>query len=174
MIARASSFSPRQAAGLLLPFFTIIAAMLMMPLPMGLPLFGQSFMPNLPLLTIFLWTLYRPDLLPPFVVLALGVLADLLMRGPLGVSCLVFLAGYGITISQRVYWAGLKGLGLINGFLFVAFTAELLSWGANSFAHGHLLSPLPAIVEGAASIVFLPLARAVFGPFERLAGPGGV
>jgi rod shape-determining protein MreD len=172
MIARARTFNPWHAASLLVPLASILAAILMMPLPIGLKFWGQILMPSLPVIAIFLWTLYRPDLLPPVAVLLLGFFSDLLIHGPVGVSSLVYLAVYSITLNQRVYWTTLRGTGLIGGFFFVLLIAELLQWGATSFAFGRLLNPVPAVIELAVSMLVLPIARAVFRPLERLVGPG--
>lgn len=172
MIARTPTFNPWQAAGLIVPLVSILVAILMMPLPVGPKLWGLVFMPSLPIIAIFLWTLYRPDLLPPVAVLILGFLADLVIHGPIGVSSLVYLSAYVITLNQRVYWTTLKGTGLIGGFFFVLLVAETLAWGASSFGFGRLLNPTPALVEGAMSMLVLPAARAVFRPLERLVGPG--
>lgn len=171
MIARAS-FNPWHAASLIVPLASILAAILMMPLPIAPKFWGFVFMPSLPIVAIFLWTLYRPDLLPPVAVFILGFLADLIVHGQVGVSSLVYLAAYTITLNQRVYWTTLKGTGLIGGFFFVLLVAETLAWGATSFGFGRLLNPTPALVEGAVSMLVLPLARAVFRPLERLVGPG--
>ena len=172
MISSSSGFSPWRLAALAVPLASILVAVLMMPLPFGIKVWGVTIMPSLPLLAIFLWTVYRPDLLPPAAVLLSGLLYDLLINGPTGSSSVVFLAVYAITLSQRVYWKTLQNSGLLGGFVWIAVAAEFLSWATASFSFGHLLNPVPALVEGATSILVLPIARQMFIPLERLVGPG--
>jgi rod shape-determining protein MreD len=172
VIAGTPNFSPWRVLALIVPLASILVAILMMPLPIGIKVWGYTIMPSLPLLAIFLWTLYRPELLPPMAVLLFGLLFDLLINGPIGSSSIVFLAAYTITLSQRIYWKTLQGPGLLGGFIFVVLPAELLSWATASFSFGHLLSPTPALLEALASILLLPLARRAFVPLERMVGPG--
>lgn len=172
MIANSSEFNLWRLATLAVPLGSILVAILMMPLPFGPKVWGFTIMPSLPLLAIFFWTLYRPELLPPAAVLLAGLLYDLLIAGPVGCSSIVFLAAYGITRSQRIYWKTLQASGLFGGFLFVVVACETISWGAASFSFGRFLGPMPAVVEGITSIVFLPIARRLFIPLERLVGPG--
>jgi rod shape-determining protein MreD len=171
MISRSTSFSPWRAAAFGLPVATITVAILMMPLPLSLKVFGYWLMPSLPIIAIFLWTLHRPDLLSPLVVLLLGVFMDLLIEGPVGASSLAFLVAYSIVVSQRVYWATLPGPGLLLAFVFVIFVAETTSWLAVSFAHGRLLSPTPALLEAVISVLVFPFVRSAFKPLRRWAGP---
>jgi rod shape-determining protein MreD len=172
MIARSPTISPWRAVSFFVPLASILVAVLMMPLPFGVQVWGVTLMPSLPLIAIFLWTVYRPDLLPPAAVLFFGVLYDFLVHGPIGASSFVFLAVYAITLSQRVYWMTLQGSGLIGGFFFVALIAEFLLWALTSFSAGRMLSLTPALIEALISILFLPLVRRVFLPLERLVGPG--
>jgi rod shape-determining protein MreD len=172
MITRAPTFNFWRAAALLVPFATILLATLAMPLPFAIKLGGEWLMPSLPILAIFLWAMYRPDLLPPFAVLVAGLLMDLLIDAPLGVSALAFLAAYAIVISQRLYWATLSGPGVLVGFVIVMFAAGTISWLATSFAHGQWVSPVPVLLEGIMSVIVFPLARHAFEPLHRLAGRG--
>lgn len=171
MISSTPNFSPWRVVSLITPLASILVAILMMPLPIGIKVWGHTIMPSLPLLAIFLWTVHRPDLLPPMFVLLFGLLFDLLINGPIGSSSVVFMAVYAITLSGRVYWMTLQGSGLIGGFVLVAVAAELLSWGTASFSFGRLVSPTPALIEAIASIAVLPIARRAFVPLERMVGP---
>ena len=171
MISRSATFSPWRVAAFALPFATIAGAILMMPLPLSVKAFGYWLMPSLPIIAIFLWTLYRPDLLSPLIVLVLGVLMDLLIEGPVGASSLAFLVAYSIVLSQRVFWMTLPGTGVLTAFAFVIALAETVFWLAVSFAHGGFLSPTPALLEAAMSILVFPLVRSAFKPLQRWAGP---
>ena len=166
-----TNFNPWRAATFVLPFLTIFIAVLLMPLPIAFKFAGYWLVPSLPLVAIFLWTMYRPDLLPPLAVLALGIVMDLLVDGPLGVSSLSFLTAYTIVASQRLYWLTLPRGGVLVGFVVVMLACGAVAWLSTSFAYGRIVSPMPVLLEGMMSVLAFPLMREVFGPLQRLAGP---
>lgn len=68
---------------LALPALSTLGLMLLMtaPLPMVLPL-----MPPLGVLAVFVWSMFQPGLMPPWVAFLLGLAADVLVGQPLGVE----------------------------------------------------------------------------------------
>ena len=60
--------------------------------------------------------LVRPDLMPPALAFAIGVLEDLFSGGPPGVWAASFVAAYALIDRQRDSFAGLSGIGAILGF----------------------------------------------------------
>jgi rod shape-determining protein MreD len=166
-----TNFNPWRAATFLVPFVTIFVTVLMMPLPIAFKFAGYWLVPSLPLVAIFLWTMYRPDLLPPLAVLALGLIMDLLVDGPMGVSALSFLTAYTIVVSQRLYWLTLPRGGVLVGFIIVMLSCGAVAWLAICFAYGRFVSPVPVLLEGLMSVLVFPLMRQVFEPLQRMAGP---
>jgi rod shape-determining protein MreD len=171
LIASVTNFNPWRAAAFLVPLVSIFVTVLMMPLPIAFKFAGYWLEPSLPLVAIFLWTMYRPDLLPPLAVLVLGMIMDLLVNGPMGVSALSFLTAYSIVGSQRLYWLTLPRGGVLVGFIMVMLSCGAVSWLATSFAYGRVVSPVPVLLEGMMSVIAFPIMRQVFGPLQRLAGP---
>jgi rod shape-determining protein MreD len=171
VIARAPTFNVLRFAALV-PVATILLATFAMPLPFAIRLGGEWLMPSLPILAIFLWAMYRPDLVPPAAVLLAGLLMDLLIGAPLGVSALAFLVAYAIVVSQRLYWMTLPGPGVLVGFVIVMFVSGTALWLATSFAHGRWVSPMPVVLDGIMSVIVFPLVSGAFAPLRRLTGPG--
>jgi rod shape-determining protein MreD len=68
---------------LALPALSTLALLLLMtaPLPIVLPL-----MPPLGVLAVFVWSMFQPGLMPPWVAFLLGLVADVLFGQPLGVD----------------------------------------------------------------------------------------
>ena len=64
--------------------FTLVLAILSV-IPLGIPGYAQVT-PNFVLMSIYYWTIYRPDHLPYLVVFLVGLLVDLLTFGPPGVT----------------------------------------------------------------------------------------
>ena len=75
-----------------MPSASILALMLVNALPTRLPGFAPV-VPLLPLIGVYYWSIYRPDLMPPALAFGLGILNDVIAGIPLGVSSLVYLAG---------------------------------------------------------------------------------
>ena len=59
----------------------------------------QIFLTMLPLMGIFHWSVYKPELLPGYSVFILGLAQDMLQGISVGVNAVVFLLVYGSTLS---------------------------------------------------------------------------
>ncbi|MBK8175950.1 MAG: rod shape-determining protein MreD [Rhodospirillales bacterium] len=95
--------------------------------PLHLPSF-QAVAPSLPLIAVFYWTLYRPDLMPVLAVFLIGLLQDILGGLPIGVSSVTFVCVHAAVTSQRRFFIG-KSFSIIwLGFTVVAVGALALSW----------------------------------------------
>jgi len=113
--------------------------MLLAAAPLGLP--GQAeLLPGFALASVFFWSLFRPAAMPPGVVFALGLLADLLGFAPLGVRVLILLLTYGIAVGWRRRLASQPFLLVWLMFMAVAAGAASLEWACDSLL---MLQPLP-------------------------------
>jgi rod shape-determining protein MreD len=65
---------------------------------------------------VYFWGLMRPDLMPPWAALAVGLAEDLLSGGPPGIWATSFVISYVFMDRQRDSLAGLAGFGAIVGF----------------------------------------------------------
>jgi rod shape-determining protein MreD len=113
-----------------LPFMTTLLSILLVATPTRLPGFA-SVAPQLPLIGIYYWSIYRPDLLRPWAAFALGAIADMIGGTPLGVSSLVFLAVQAAVGSQR-RTLGKSFLMAWWGFTIIATGALALEWAMSS------------------------------------------
>ena len=74
------------------PFGLSLILVVLSVLPTQIPGYMQ-IAPILVLISVYHWTIYRPNLLPIFAVFILGLLQDLLLGTPVGLYVLVFLNG---------------------------------------------------------------------------------
>ena len=111
----------------LLPAGAVLVFLLVQAIPWRLPEFA-AVVPLLPLVGVYYWAVYRPELLPASVAFGLGLINDIIVGGPLGVSSLVFLMVQGMTASQRRFFHGKSFLVVWCGFGLVAAGAILLQW----------------------------------------------
>ena len=110
----------------------------------GLPFHMKGFVvvaPALPMMAIFHWAVYRPDLVPAHAVFAVGLLHDILAGMPLGVNALVYIAVYWGILSQRRFLYGKSFFIVWLGFAIVALMAQAATWFIVSIM---LMSPLIA------------------------------
>jgi rod shape-determining protein MreD len=90
---------------LILPGLTGIAASILLALPFRL--FGFSLPePVFILVPAFVWAVVRPSILPPLILLVLGLCLDFLWAAPLGLWALSLLAGYSGVLLTRSFASG--------------------------------------------------------------------
>lgn len=134
--------------------------------PLGLP--GQAELQwALVLGSVFFWSLFRPASLPPLLVFALGVLADLLGYGPPGVDVLILLMVHGVAMRWRPALAPQGFMAVWLAFAAVAGAATALQWGLLSGLAVRLLPPGPAAFELVLAVGLYPLLAVVLGLAHR-------
>ena len=111
----------------LIPSLSLIALVLLSAIPSGLPGFTATN-PSYALIGIFYWITFRSDLLPASMVFLIGLLQDILVGTPIGLSAVVLLAVYGVTLSQRRAMIGRPFYLLWLGFIAIAAGAIALAW----------------------------------------------
>lgn len=145
----------------LLPFSVTLLLVLVDAMPTRLPDFA-AVAPLLPLISVYYWAIYRPELLPPSVAFGLGVINDVIMGTPMGVSSLVYLLVQGMTASQRRFFHGKTFLVAWWAFALVAVGAVGLQWALVSVIYGHLMEPQAVLFELLMTISVYPLVSWMF------------
>jgi rod shape-determining protein MreD len=164
-------FSFQSVLGAVIPFFCAIFLAILANVPVSVT-GGVVPPPLLALMPIYYWCLVRPDLMPPFAVLMIGILQDLLSGSPPGVWTVSFVAAYALVDRERESFAGLSGVGAILGF-----AAAMLAAGATAYTiiaiYYWNLPPLgPILIEIAVSVVFyIPIAVLLGWVHRHLVGP---
>ncbi len=104
---------------------------LMLVLVNGVPLHVAGLErvgPVLPLMAVYHWAIYRPDLLPFFAVFLIGLLHDMLSGGVVGVNALVYPLVYWAVQSQQKFFIGKSFAVVWLGFSLVGAGATLVTW----------------------------------------------
>ncbi len=168
MDERTPGVRPRPSLGRLLdvaarrsfPGATTVLLLLLTAGPLGLP--GQAELQGaLALGCVFFWSLFRPASLPPLLVFGLGVLADLLGYGPVGVGVLILLSAHGFALRWRHMLTRQGFLRIWFAFMVVAAAAAVLQWGLTSLLTFRLLPVGPALFQLALSAGLYPLLAAI-------------
>jgi rod shape-determining protein MreD len=151
----------------LMPFVSCLAGAILSVVPLQVPgLPGAT--PAFALMAIYHWTIYRPDLMPPSGVFAIGLALDLLDGTPyIGVSSLIFLivrslvqVGHRRVTNQPfpIVWAG---------FLAVASAAIALEWLFVGALNAAPLGPRPFLFQILATVAAFPVASYVLAQLQR-------
>jgi rod shape-determining protein MreD len=143
-----------------LPFVATLFLILLVATPARLPGFAPVA-PQLPLIAIYYWAIYRPDLLRPWAGFVLGVVADTIGGTPLGVSSLVFLAVQSVAGSQRRI-LGRSFLMAWWGFALTAAGSMILQWAMSSLVMVALLPVRAAGFQYLMTLSIYPLLAWAF------------
>ena len=152
------------AAATILPLLACAA-------PLGLP--GQAELQAAVALSgVFFWSLFRPASMPPWMVFAIGLLADLLGYAPVGVGVLTLLAAHGVAVRGRRALVRQGFLVVWLAFVVVAAVAAAAAWALTSLLDWQLLPPGPGVFQAALSAgLYPPLATLLTRAHHTLAEP---
>lgn len=153
-----------RSARLLAPFLISALLVLCATLPVQIPGYGQIAF-NVGLMTVFYWSIYRPDLMPALAAFSLGLWQDILVGSPVGLHALLLLLANWAIVAQRTFFQG-KSFGVIwFCFSLVTLAAAALAWLLVCALNVTLLDPLPGLFQAGLTIGVFPfmswlLARA--------------
>ena len=140
--------------------------LIVLAVPLGLPE-QAALAPAFLFASVYFWSLFRPAAMTLPLVFALGLFADLLGSGPLGLDVLVLLLLAAITRRWR------RGLArqsfLLVWLVFAAFAAgaTALSYALTALLDLTALPLAPALVEAGFAIGFYPLLAVLLTRVHR-------
>ncbi|MCC9626007.1 rod shape-determining protein MreD [Thalassospira sp. MA62] len=150
----------------LVPAFSVFTLLLVNLLPLSVPLLATAS-PALPLMAVFYWSVNRPDLFTALTAFLLGLLQDLLMGFPLGVSSLVMLLVQTGSASQGRFFHNKPFSVMWWGFALVAVPALLLQWLLSSALNGALLPIKGTLISYVLTAVLFPIVAWVLARLQN-------
>jgi rod shape-determining protein MreD len=141
----------------LVPAGTVFLALLLMALPLPL---AWGVMPNLALLFVALWASIQPRLMPAWGAFLLGLFADLLFGGPVGIWAFLFAA---TVVGVRLIEASTEGHTLAFDWALaglMALAAHLLAWQLLGFL-GSSAPVAPFLAQAALTALAYPPVAAL-------------
>lgn len=129
----------------------VLVGMIRIPVPAYAPV-----APNLTLISVYYWTIHRPDLMRPGVAFLIGLLQDLLIGGPLGVNALMLVVAQWAVMNQRRVFLASTFVLLWIGFAMVMIGAAFLQWLAFSALNATILPLKPALFQGLLTVAMFP------------------
>jgi rod shape-determining protein MreD len=166
---------PRVNSGLawMLPITTTLFAAIIAILPLPVPGYA-ALTPAFTLMAVYHWTIYRPDLLPPIGVFAIGLTQDLLSGSPVGVGALVLLLARAAVLRTRRYFINRTFPFVWTGFALLGATAMLAVWVLQCLVQLTLFDLRSTMFRTVLTIAIFPVASFALGRSQRaLIGAAG-
>ena len=140
----------------LAPFATTVLLVVLNAIPLPLPDY-RAIVPLVPLMAVFYWALYRPDLMPAAGVFLIGVLDDVLTGAPLGLNALIFLAVLGFVRRNRRLLAGRTFPFVWGAFAIIVLAVGAANWLIATFLFGANVRSEPAIGQLVLTFALFPI-----------------
>jgi len=144
----------------LLPIATTLLAALVTILPLRIPGYA-ALTPAFTLMAAYHWTIYRPDLLPPLVLFAIGIGEDLL------VGALELLLTYTAVIGYRRYFVNRTFPFVWSGFTLLTVCAMFVLWAVHCLLDATLLDFRNTIFRAVLTVAIFPVASFLLGRTQR-------
>ena len=153
-------------AARLLPVATTLVAAVISVLPLQIPGYA-ALTPVFTLMAAYHWTIYRPDLLPPVALFAVGLTEDLLAGAPIGINALLLLLTRAAVLGQRRYFVNRNFPFVWAGFTLLTSAAMFALWALHCILTLSLVDFRFAMVRAALTIAIFPLASFLLGRAQR-------
>lgn len=152
--------------GSVLPTLSAVLLVMLVNLPVSVT--GGLFpAPLLALTAVYFWALVRPDLMPPVVVLLVGLLEDLLSGGAAGVWATGFMAAYALVDRQRESFAGLVGAAAVLGFAAAMALASAATFVLTWIMYLRQPPVAPLLLASVFTVLFYPPIAVILGWLHR-------
>ncbi len=119
--------------------------------------YGSFLRPELFVMLIYYWAVFRPTLITPVFVFILGLLIDIFSGFPLGLSAFGLVLLQWLVQRQRLFLMGQSFLGLWIGFAVVVSGFVFYKWSVLSLLNFSLLPADIPVLSALVSILVFPI-----------------
>ena len=153
-----SSFSERASASIrMVPAYSLVGFLFLIGVvSISYPLTGLINAPFF-LMALYYWSIYRPTLLPRWLVFILGCSMDFLSGFPIGLSAVLFLIIQWIVTDQRKFLMAQSFMVVWFGFLIVSAGTFGAQWVFFSLLDFHAHSIKPLLISSVLGAFFFPI-----------------
>ncbi len=153
---------------MLLPTLLTLVLVLSSVLPLPIPFF-DLVAPSLALVSVYYWTVTRPEVMPSAAVFLIGFVQDAVTGMPLGVNAFVLLVVHGVLLSQRRILAGRPFWLFWWGFVILIPCATLVTWILVALLRGAFFVPADALFAMTLTVAVFPLLSWFLFHVQRMA-----
>jgi len=150
----------------MLPAATTLLAALISVLPVRIPGYA-ALTPVFTLMAVYHWTIYRPDLLPPLALFAIGLIEDLLAGSPVGINALMLLVTRSAVLGNRRYFVNRQFPFVWSGFTLLTVLVMSALWVLHCILNLSLLDFRNTVIRAALTIAIFPVASFLLGRAQR-------
>ncbi|MGE0153363.1 MAG: hypothetical protein AB7R90_12170 [Reyranellaceae bacterium] len=149
-------------ARVLSPFAICLLLVLIAVAPLRVPVVATAS-PLLPLMAVYHFGLFRPALLPHWLVLLFGLLIDLLAGSPVGVNAVVLLMVRHFVEANQRFLVDKPFAVIWFGYALASAGAVAGTWALTCFLVWLPIDPRPAIFQYLIALALYPLAGWALG-----------
>jgi rod shape-determining protein MreD len=158
----------------LAPALVTVVLAIVSVVPVGIPGYAEVT-PDLVLMSVYHWTIYRPEHMPYAAVFLIGLLVDLLVTAPggiIGLTPLLLLIVRWTVLGQRRFFVGRSFALVWWGFALVVAAVDLLTWLAGSALSGGILEPRSLAFRAVLTVAGFPVLTLLFARIQRVTAAG--
>jgi rod shape-determining protein MreD len=148
------------------PFAITLLLLIIGLVPLRLP-YLPPLSVNLVLVSVYYWAIYRPSALPAPAVFFLGLMADLLGGGFLGLNALILITAYASTTALRPWLVGASFAIVWWGFAILSAGVVLATWFITWILAGAAADLSPGISGALFGVGAYPLLATMFVRTQR-------
>jgi len=149
----------------LVPASLVLLLVVLQAIPWHLPGLA-GIVPVLPMIGIYYWSVYRPDLMVPSVAFAAGLVNDMVLGAPIGISSLAFLVIQGMTASQTRFFNGKSFLVIWSGFALLTAGALVIELALSALLYGRTPLASALLIEYAMTVCLYPVISWLFSRLQ--------
>ena len=153
----------RMSAAQILLFVMLCFSMVPSPFPETL-----TFFPNLFLMALYYWAVFRPSFIPLPLVFAYGLLIDSVAGFPIGLNALLLMLIVLFVRGQRHILMSQTFPLIWTGFVLLVIGFEAVQYGIMSLTYMQFLEPNPSLYKAVASVIVFPLICQILVPVHRM------
>lgn len=113
--------------------------------------------PQLVLIAVYYWAIYRPTLVPPYLCFFLGLLIDVISGLPLGINAIILTLVQWVVRDQRKFLMAQAHITLWAVFILISFSALAIEWAMFGLVDGTWPPFMPIMLSCVATIFLFPL-----------------
>jgi rod shape-determining protein MreD len=110
---------------------------------------------------IFFWLIFSPKFLPPFIILILGFLQDIIYLTPLGSTSLIFLIAIFLTQNYKKFFLNPSFVEVWLSFSFIFILSTIGFLGLISFINFKIIFTTSIIYQIFINLLFFPISYIV-------------
>ncbi len=153
-----------------IPFAVTMTMILVSVLPYGLPKSSLAA-PVLALISVYYWSVFRPELMPAGAAFLLGLTVDILSGGPPGLNAFVLILVHWAASGQRRSLAGKSFAVGWLGYLLIAAGAAVINWFIATLFHAAVIESVPLLVSHAIGTAAYPLVALFLARLQPMTRP---